>query len=307
MYRHNQNLERDIYVKKPVIIGEWKTLFRPVKAGCYVNDHSLVQDHRGAWHLFGITSHDGSPANERYFVHARAEQLISDEEMEEIGIVIDHGTRAWSPGVIQNKKQYYMYYGPSPTKLAISEDLNEWMGYEIGMCGQPPMSCHRDHFVMKLNEYTWMMYVAGVKDGYGAISCLVSNDLLNWRFVQYALTSEDDAPLKPGWGAFESPYVVKYGEFYYLFVTYTDCSIGNYQNTLVFASTNPYCFGTYTKSRHQEMVVAELCAHAGEVLFDECTNSYYITTCGWRDYGIPIEGGVGIAKLEWQHSSVGHL
>ena len=105
MYRHNQNLERDIYVKKPVIIGEWKTLFRPVKAGCYVNDHSLVQDHRGAWHLFGITSHDGSPANERYFVHARAEQLISDEEMEEIGIVIDHGTRAWSPGVIQNKKQ----------------------------------------------------------------------------------------------------------------------------------------------------------------------------------------------------------
>lgn len=247
-------------MKKPVIVGEWKPLFHPKKTGCYVNDHSLVQDKTGAWHLFGITSHEGGPSNERYFVHAKAEQLISQQEMEEVGIVINHGTRAWAPGVIRHEERYYMYYGPSPTKLAVSIDLSEWMGYEIGMCGQPPMACHRDHFVMRLNEYTWMMYVVGVKDGYGAVSCLVSNDLLNWRFVQYALTSEGDAPLKPAWGAFESPYVVKYEDIYYLFVTYTDCSRENYQNTLVFASTNPYDFGTYTKSRHKEMVVSELCS-----------------------------------------------
>lgn len=287
-------------MKKPVIVGGWKPLFHPEKTGCYVNDHSIVQDRNGAWHLFGITSHAGGPSNERYFVHAKAEQLIAEQEMEEIGVVMNHGTRAWAPGVIRHEDCYYMYYGPSPTKLAVSVDLNEWMGYEIKMCGQPPLSCHRDHFVMRLNEYTWIMYVVGVKDGYGAVSCLVSNDLLHWRFVQYALTSEGDAPLKPAWGAFESPYVVQYEGMYYLFVTYTDCNKENYQNTLVFASTNPYDFGTYTQSRHKEMVISELCAHAGEVLFDSSTNSYYMTTCGWRNYGIPVEGGVGIAKLEWQ-------
>lgn len=284
-------------IHQPHLASDWTLLFKPEKHGNYVNDHTILQDRHGKWHLFGITSFGGKPCDERYFVHGESDCLTS--AFSEINTVIDNGTRAWAPGAIRHGDNYYMYYGPSPTKLAISPDMNEWMDYEINLVGVPPMGCHRDHMVCKINDYTWVMYVSGIYNGYGCISCFVSNDLLNWRFVQYALTSSGDAPLTPAWGAFESPYVVHYNDMYYLFVTYTDCQMENYQNTLVFASVNPYDFGNYTKSNHHNMVVAELNAHAGEVLFDVVSNSFYITSCGWRNYNIPIEGGVAISRLDW--------
>lgn len=284
-------------IKKPKIGSEWNVLFKPEIYGNYVNDHSIIKDVQGNWHLFGITSKTGNPSDERYFVHGISDTKLFAENMKEVGKVIDTGTCAWAPGVIAHDNKYYMYYGPSPTKLAISTDLKEWMGYEINLIGNPPLSCHRDHFVMKLNDYTWIMYVSGIKDGYGAISCLVSNDLLNWRFVQYALTSSENAPLEPAWGAFESPYVVKLDNIYYLFVTYTDCNIKNYQNTLVFASENSYDFGNYTGDNHNDMVVTTIPVHAGEIIKDD--DSYYITTCGWNNMDIPIEGAVSVAKLDW--------
>lgn len=284
-------------IKKPKIGSEWNVLFKPEIYGNYVNDHSIIKDVQGNWHLFGITSKTGNPSDERYFVHGISATKLFAGNMKEVGKVIDTGTCAWAPGVIESDNKYYMYYGPSPTKLAISTDLKEWMGYEINLIGNPPLSCHRDHFVMKLNDYTWIMYVSGIKDGYGAISCLVSNDLLNWRFVQYALTSSENAPLKPAWGAFESPYVIKLDNIYYLFVTYTDCNIKNYQNTLVFASENSYDFGNYTGDNHNDMVVTTIPVHAGEIIKDD--DSYYITTCGWNNMDIPIEGAVSVAKLDW--------
>lgn len=39
-------------------------------------------------------------------------------------------------------------------------------------------------------------------------------------------------------------------------------------------------------------------AHAPEIVCDD-DGSWYITTCGWRNHGVPIEGGVAIANLEW--------
>lgn len=284
-------------IKIPKINSKWKLLFKPEKYGNYVNDHSIIQDNNGIWHLFGITSIEGIPSCERYFVHASGGKKLFENNMKEINKVIDNGTCAWAPCVISSENKYYMYYGPSPTKLAVSINLDEWMGQEINVIGNPPLSCHRDHFVMKLNDYTWIMYVSGIKDGYGAISCLVSNDLINWRFVQYSLTSTANAPLTPAWGAFESPYVIKFEDIYYMFVTYTDCSIQNYQNTLVFASKNPYDFGNYNGDNHGDMVISELSVHAGEII--KTGQNYYITTCGWNQKNIPIEGAVAIAELEW--------
>lgn len=288
----------DIYI--PRVTGEWKTLFIPKNEGHYINDHSVVKAHDGSWHLFGITSHGGGPAMERYFVHAVGDSLIPEGGMEERGRVIDNGTRAWAPGVIEKDGKYYMFYGPSPTKLDVSEDLGEWMGYEVKMIGNPVMSCHRDHFVMKLNDTTYLMYVVGVRDGYSAVSVLVSNDLLEWRFVDYCLKSEGNAPLNPPWGAFESPYVVEYKGLYYLFVTYTDCSMETYQDTLVFVSPNPFDFGTYTGDNFDELVLTKLHSHAGEVLFDPDTQKYYLTACGWDGFHTPVDGGVGIAELTWE-------
>ena len=41
---------------RPYLAGNgWRALFTPVKTGCYVNDHCVIQDHAGRWHVFGIT------------------------------------------------------------------------------------------------------------------------------------------------------------------------------------------------------------------------------------------------------------
>lgn len=285
-------------IYKPQISGEWQELFTPEKFGNYVNDHCVMRANDGKWHLFGITCFTSDPTQERYFVHGVGDSL--DKPMTELNKVVDTGSLAWAPAVIESENQYYMYYGPSPNRMAVSVDLSEWMVYEnMRIAGMPPMACHRDHMVLKLNDYTWIMYVSGLYKGYGCISVLVSNDLINWRFVQYALTSSGNAPLTPPWGAFESPYVVKYEGMYYLFTTYTDCNPDNYHDTLVFCSANPYDFGNYSGDNYDSMVVAKLRTHAGEIIRDEQTGQFYTTSCGWRSYDTPVKGGVGIAKLDW--------
>lgn len=278
-------------MKKPVIVSKWKTLFKPRIYGKYVNDHTII--YNGRWHLIGITSKKGIPTQERYFVYAVGDDL--SRRMREVSKVIDHGTLAWAPCVIENNGLYYMFYGPSPTKLAVSFDFGDWFGCEINMNGVPPMACHRDHFVLKYGE-KWVMYATGVKDGKSAISCMISDDLQSWDFHGYALTSGENAPLNPSWGAFESPYVVERDGLYYLFTTYTDCSLKTYHDTLVFCSDSPYDFGVYNADESGAVPIAKLHCHAPEVL---CVDGkWMITTCGWRRSSF-AKGAVKIAELDW--------
>jgi beta-fructofuranosidase len=138
-----------------------------------------------------------------------------------------------------------------------------------------------------------------IKDGYGVISVFESKDLVNWYFIRYALRTSGSAPLNPPWGATESPFVVYLHGLYYLFITYTDCRPENYHDTLVFRSSDSREFGEYTGDNENEVVVGRLRAHAPEVVKDADGN-WYITTCGWRNSGVPIEGAVAIASLEWK-------
>ncbi len=116
------------------------------------------------------TSKKGVPTQERYFVYANGNSLNS--RFREQAKVIDYGTLAWAPCVIVHNSLYYMFYGPSPTKLAVSYDFGDWFGQEIQLNGNPPMSCHRDHFVLKTEENKWLMYVSGMKDGKSSIVIL---------------------------------------------------------------------------------------------------------------------------------------
>ncbi len=283
-------------MKTPYISGDWKMLFKPEKHGNYVNDHTIVVGSDGNWHLYGITSFEGVPAQERYFVHGVGENL--SEPFKEVGRSIDRGTLAWAPCVINKGDDYYMFYGPSPTSLAVSFDMYEWFGTNVTLNGEPLMGAHRDHFVLKISENEYLMYVVGVHNKKGAVSCFSSSDLLVWNFEGFALTSGDDAPLKPAWGAFESPYVVEKDGLYYLFATYTDCSDRTYCDTLVFCSANPKSFGEYNGENGGAKPITKLTAHAPEIL--QVDGNYYITTCGWRGKPLPYEGAVSIAPLEWK-------
>ena len=283
-------------MKIPYIDGDWKILFEPHKYGNYVNDHSIVKGSDGKWHLYGITSHEGSPTFERYFVHGVGTSL--QEPFEEVGRSIDRGSLAWAPCVINRDENYYMFYGPSPTSLAVSFDMYEWFGTNVTLNGEPLMGAHRDHFVLQTEENKYLMYVVGVHNKRGAVSCFTSSNLTDWEFVGFALTSGDDAPLKPAWGAMESPYVVKKDGLYYLFVTYTDCSNESYNNTLVFCSENPEYFGEYNGDKDGTKPITTISAHAPEII--NVGEDYYITTCGWRNKPTPHQGAVSIAQLKWK-------
>ena len=280
----------------PYLKTEYKPLFKCEKNGNYVNDHCIVKYRDGNYHLFGITSFNANSYNERYFVHAEGKSL--EEPFCEKGRSIDRGTLAWSPCVVEHNDNYYMFYGPSPSSLAISPDLYEWFGYPIKIENEPIMAMHRDHFVFKSDNGEYYMYVSGIKDNRGSISVAVSKDLLNWEFKGYALTSGQNSPLTPAWGAMESPYIVKRNGLYYLFVTYTDCSEENYNNTLVFCSEDPLYFGCYMGEEDEAVPVTTLYAHAPEVL--EENGKYYITTCGWSNMPTPNPSCVSIAELDWK-------
>ena len=62
-------------MKIPCITGEWRVLFKPEVHGNYVNDHSIVKGSDGLWHIYGITSFEGTPGAERYFAHGKGESL----------------------------------------------------------------------------------------------------------------------------------------------------------------------------------------------------------------------------------------
>lgn len=80
--------------------------------------------------------------------------------------------------------------------------------------------------------------------------------------------------------------------------SYTDCSTDNYHNTVVFVSKDPENFGTYWGGSDGDTFCTKLHAHAPEVLLSG--DGMFITTCGWRGWGTPIEGAVAIAKLTWE-------
>lgn len=285
-------------MKIPYIKTNWRVLLRPQINGKYVNDHCLFKAHDGNYHLFGITSFEGGAPNERYFVHGVTSSL--DTEMTEChDRAIDRGTLAWAPCVVRTEGDYYyMLYGPSPTSLSVSFDLHEWCNHTVTLNNEPLFSAHRDHFVLRMDDGSYLMYVVGTKDKRSCVSLFKSSNLIAWDFCGYALTSGECAELNPPWGAMESPFIVKRDSLYYLFITYTDCSKENYHNTLVFVSSDPYCFGEYNGGVSGAIPITTLHAHAPEIIEEK--GKYYITTCGWLSYETPNEGCVSIAELDWK-------
>ena len=119
----------------PYVSGEWKSLFKPQTHGCYINDHTLIKDSRGKWHLFGITSFTGSPKDERYFAHGEGVSL--DTEFAEGKPVIDKGTmpvtvlQAHAPEIIEENGKYYIttcgwIKSPNPIPGAVAIAPLDW-------------------------------------------------------------------------------------------------------------------------------------------------------------------------------------
>jgi arabinan endo-1,5-alpha-L-arabinosidase len=290
---------------KPQLAGNpWRPLFTPQATGCYVNDHTVVRARDGRWHVIGITktTPEMNADAERYFCHGSGPSLVAGQFTEHWK-VCDFGYRAWAPAVVFDGQRYVMLFGPGLLRAAVCSDdsLDVWHEVTCSVAGGAPEANLRDQMVVRLDTDTWLMYATALREGRGAISVFVSEDLLHWRFVRYAWQTAASLARQPPWCAAESPFMFRHGGAYFLSVTYTTSVDGpdDYHNTLVFRSTNPFDFGTYGGAAGEEF--AKLRLHAPEYVHDPDSGQWYVTTCGWPGdtFQPAIPGSVAITELAW--------
>jgi beta-fructofuranosidase len=292
-------------MKRPQLGGDaWRALFTPSRTGVYVNDHCVVRAPDGRWHVFGITkaTPDIDPQQERWFCHGSGRSLV-EGGFTEHGRVCDFGTRAWAPAVAFDGERWVMIYGPDRMRAAVCDDarLDHWREAECSLTGAPVDGVLRDGMIFRLDDDTWLLYATGKRGREGAVAVCVSEDLLHWRFVRFALRTTPRAPKQPPWAATESPFVFVHDGSYWLSLTYTTSFGGppEYHETLLFRSQNPFDFGAYGGDESE--LAARLHAHAPEYLVDPDTGRWYVTSAGWpgEHFGTVIPGSVAIRELDW--------
>jgi beta-fructofuranosidase len=164
--------------------------------------------------------------------------------------------------------------------LATSRDLVTWTRHP-----KNPMVVDgydaRDPFVMRVGD-KWVLYYTATSDpsgGHHVVACVTSDDLVTWGNRRVVYT---DPEVGTYGGPTESPFVVRRGKSFYLFVGPRP----EYDGTDVFVSRNPFLWRTAGKVGH-------IRAHAAEVIRD-ADGKWYISRCGWG------ERGVSLAPLTWK-------
>jgi beta-fructofuranosidase len=135
----------------------------------------------------------------------------------------------------------------------------------------------RDPYVVHLGGQ-WAMYYAATSSTNGGshvVASVITKDLLHWANRRVVFTH-------PGGGASgettESPFVVRRGKSYYLFVC-------DGRTTTVYLSTDPFHWDS-------EELVGRIQAHAAEVVRDR-DGFWFISHAGSE------HGGLSLARLIW--------
>ncbi len=280
-----------------VASGEFNRIYDPSvneKQPWYINDHCFIRAQDGKWHLFGITREEPArPIEEIQFAHATADSLRQVPWVKAppaLTVARESPWREvhlWAPHVIFHQDLYYMFYCAGGTNgahyrihLATSPDLKTWT-----RSPQNPLIMDgfdaRDPFVLRVQDQWVMYYTATSKPdgGHHIVAYVTSDNLVTWTNRGVAFTD----PSTGTWGGpTESPFVVRRGEAYYLFVGPRD----NYDSTQVFVSADPFHWDSEKK-------VGDIPAHAAEVIQD-ADGKWYVSRAGWG------KGGVYLAPLTWK-------
>lgn len=271
--------------------GEFKRIFAAEEPWC-VNDHTIVQGPDNTWHLFGITHPkplDFFKDPGRSLAHATASSLVQDPWKARPPAVTADWEKyreylLWAPHVIRDKSTYYMFVcaGDKETHkyrihLLTSPDLETWTRSTSnpvvvdGFDGRDPM-------VMRAGDQ-WVMYYTATTapdGGNHTVTCVTSKDLIHWSDRRHVF-------VHPNVGSFggptESPFVVRRGSHYYLFVCDNDW-------TNVFLSRDPFHWDL-------DQQVGRIRSHASEITRD-ADGRWFITHAGW------MTGPVMIAPLQWK-------
>ncbi|WP_239003890.1 family 43 glycosylhydrolase [Nocardia panacis] len=261
----------------------------------YINDHTLIRDGAGLWHLFGITHPEpADPFGEVEFAHATAPDLLGRWRKLDPALRADpdYGeTHLWAPHVIADNGTYFMFYaggGPDRTaaaiNLATSEDLYQWQRHPEGPLF-PDGYDARDPMVARVGEQ-WVMYYCATsapEGGNHVVAYRVSTDLIHWGEREIAYTDPTSGTEA---GNTESPFVVREGDRWYLFIGPRP----DYVGTDVFRSDDPFHFDIDNRVGHID-------AHAAELVRD--ADRWWITSAGWG------RGGVSIAPVDFPDTPAG--
>jgi beta-fructofuranosidase len=270
----------------------------------YINDHTIVRDADGTWHLIGITHREpADPHDETDLAHATAPELHGPWTKRPVALSADAAwgeTLLWAPHVIAHDGRYWMFVcagGASMTgyriHLATSDDLVTWRRHPDNPLVVDGFEA-RDPMVLRVDGRWVLYYTATTRPdgGHHVVAAVESDDLVHWsgRRVVY----EDEAEGTFG-GPTESPFVVPRDGWYHLFIGPDWAGLlsskeetgrydpAAYRRTRVLRSADPLHFGAAD-------VVATIDAHAAEVVVDE-SGQTWISHCGWG------QGGVYLAPL----------
>lgn len=252
----------------------------------YINDHTLVRDDEGIWHLFGIWhAEPAAPLDETKFLHASAPKLSFDSWKVHEPVLHarnDLGeTHVWAPHVIRHDGRYWMFYCGGTEdheryrmELATSEDLFTWKHHEAGPLFEDGFDA-RDPMVIQ-DGSGWLMYYTRTSTPSGGnhqIAVRRSDNLIDWSEPMVAYQSSQSGTFG---GPTESPFVVHLNDQWLLFV----CESGEYDRTLVYASDDPLHFDD------DNAIEIDLDEHCAEIVTDGET--MWITGGGWARGGLTI-------------------
>lgn len=247
--------------------------------GRYINDHTLVYDPAGRkWHMFGIVQ------GETAFLHLTADAL-TQPRWTEADAYRDGGAKIWAPHIIADRGTYYMFYTrvgvPREIVVATSTDLTSWSRPRRVLASTGPGGIdlkNKDPMVLWDGD-RWILYVSMLKDAtHWVVAYSVSRDLRTWSAPQPCFDEETTMP------GVESPFVVRRGSHYYLFLSARPWPYGFVE---VFRSSSPVRWQRTDKVKWMDW-------HAPEIVRD-LDGQWYITLCGYERE----RDGFSIAPLAW--------
>lgn len=291
-------LVAELPLKELVRAGEFQHIYDPGAGepeAWYINDHCIIRGHDGLWHMFGITNTEPfSPMEERHLAHATSPELTAAPWRKEpfpVSAREEHGeVHLWAPCVVHHEGLYYMYvcvgdrdHSAYKFHLLTSRDLRKWQRHPANPVVVDGFDA-RDPHIIRLDDGTWVMYYTATirpDGGNHIVAALTSRDLINWSGRRVVFKDVEEGTFG---GSTESPYVVKRGSHYYLFICNNDRRRG-YEATDVYRSQDPF---------HWEFAdwAGVINAHAPEII-EDLDGRWYTTHCGWD------RGGLYLAPLTW--------
>jgi len=208
--------------------------------GFYIRDHCFITKN-GEYHLF--------------YIRGKNEKSFSLQKDLNVGHASTFDFKYWkihrpinvcgSPYVIEFHKKFYMFtpcVSDLPVKersivLHWSEDLFNWEPYlktkiihypsskfYLHDIGKEKGTHYRDFHIIKYKRKFVMFYTAMTKKHLGCVAAAISSDLLKWRDIGPILAVDKSFLGLSQWdtlgyGVPESPFVLKRGNYWHLFIT----------------------------------------------------------------------------------------